>query len=213
LKSVQVPAASLLGAVDELCRSLTLAELAADAAVLTQKLIPSEEVRVLLRTADGEFVAGSARPSGSLDSWASALLEQAHTSALATQGQLLGAYVDAEQENVHGVLGVSVVDPDDVEIRATVTALAQLVSTCAAHLVGHARASRVLVDAQKSLGKGLHDLRTPLNSLRLGLHLLEPGLMTQDPAIVQRTHRAVDRMAVLVTEMFDALHGRNSEGA
>jgi len=215
LKSVQVPApASLLGAVDELCRSLTLAELARDAAVLTQKLIPSEEVRVLLRTADGEFVAGSARPSGSLDSWAAALLEQAHTSSVvATHGQLLAAYIDVEQENVHGVLGVSIPDADDVEARETVTALAQLVTTCAAHLVGHARASRVLVDAQKSLGKGLHDLRTPLNSLRLGLHLLEPGLVTQDPAIVQRTHRAVDRMAVLVTEMFDALHGRSSEGA
>jgi signal transduction histidine kinase len=214
LKSVQVPApASLLGAVDELCRSLTLAELAADAALLTQKLIVSEEVRVLIRTADGEFLAGNARPSGPLDSWASALLEQEHESTLATQGQLLAAYIDAEQESVHGVLGVMVPNTEDLEIRETVTALAQLVSTCSAHLVGHARASRVLVDAQKSLGKGLHDLRTPLNSLRLGLHLLEPGLVTQDPAIVQRTHRAVDRMAVLVTEMFDALHGRSSEGA
>jgi signal transduction histidine kinase len=102
---------------------------------------------------------------------------------------------------------VSIAEPADPEIRETVTALAQLVSTCASHLVGHARASRGLVDAQKSLGKGLHDLRTPLNSLRLGLHLLEPALVTQDPAIVQRTHRAVDRMAALVTEMFEALQG------
>jgi hypothetical protein len=42
--------------------------------------------------------------------------------------------------------------------------------------------------------------------LRLGLHLLEPGLAGQDPQVVQRTHRAVDRLAALVTEMYEALH-------
>ena len=36
--------------------------------------------------------------------------------------------------------------------------------------------------------------------------LLEPGLAGQDPQVVQRTHRAVDRLAALVTEMYEALH-------
>ena len=72
------------------------------------------------------------------------------------------------------------------------------------------RRATALEDARKSIGKGLHDLRTPLNSLRLGLHLLEPGLAGQDPQVVQRTHRAVDRLAALVTEMYEALNEKTA---
>src|SRR5690606_13665265 len=100
---------------------------------------------------------------------------------------------------------VDVASPDRDTERGLVE-LGRIVSRCVGQIASLRRRATALEDARRSIGKGLHDLRTPLNSLRLGLHLLEPGLAGQDPQVVQRTHRAVDRLAALVTEMYEALH-------
>lgn len=197
----------LITAVDTLVSCQGLAELALAAARIPDQLLPVEAAVVVLRSAEGEFV-GSSQPHtpSELEKWALGLLDAGLLQVPVKSGQNLAAGFETEASGVRGVVAVDLGSVDDPQAERRVDEVARLVATCTGQLVGRTRAARALADAQAFLGKGLHDLRTPLNSLRLGMHLLGPGLSAQDPAVVQRTHRAVDRMATLVTEMFDALH-------
>jgi signal transduction histidine kinase len=197
----------LITALDTLVSCQGLPELALAAARIPAQLLPVAAAVVVVRSAEGEFV-GSSQPQApsDLQKWALGLLEAGALQVPVKSGPNLAAGFEIEASGVRGVLAVDLGSFDDPEAERRVGEVARLVATCTGQLVGRARAARALADAQASLGKGLHDLRTPLNSLRLGMHLLGPGLSAQDPAVVQRTHRAVDRMATLVTEMFDALH-------
>jgi len=120
-------------------------------------------------------------------------------------GRRLAASVRDDGAKIEGIIALGASGGFAEEQRRLLAGLAQFVTLCSRRLLEHSRALRALGDVQRTFGKGLHDLRTPLNSLRLGLHLLEPGTSVQDPAIVQRANRAVDRMAALVSEMFEAL--------
>ena len=198
--------AGLLAAINSLVACQDLSELALAAARIPDQLLAVDAAVVALRSAEGEFTGSqSPKPSG-LEEWALGLLESGSLQVPVKSGHNLAAGFEAEVWGIRGVVAVVLGSADDPEAERRTVELARLVSTCTGQLVGRTRAARALADAQASLGKGLHDLRTPLNSLRLGMHLLGPGLSSQDPAVVQRTHRAVDRMATLVTEMFDALH-------
>lgn len=183
-----------------------MAELAACAAKVPAKLFEVQQAIVVLQGPDGVVVGGHPSPGGSLETWARALLSDDALRGPTSTGQQLALGIDAPEAGVRGVIALSLRSVVGDEPRERLVELGRLISTCSDQIVARVRAAQALKDAQASLAKGLHDLRTPLNSLRLGMHLLEPGLAGQDPAIVQRTHRAVDRMATLVTEMFDALH-------
>lgn len=196
----------LLTAVGTLVASQSLAELAASAAQLPEKLFDAEQSVVLLQGPDGVVVGGHPSPGGSLEAWARDLLTGDGLRGPTSTSQRLAVGIDTRQAGVRGVIALELRSVVDDELAGRLLELGRLVSTCSDQLVTRVRSAQALKEAQASLAKGLHDLRTPLNSLRLGMHLLEPGLAAQDPAIVQRTHRAVDRMATLVTEMFDALH-------
>jgi signal transduction histidine kinase len=196
----------VITAVRALVSCQDLAELAAAAALLPDKLLPVSEGLVLLRSAEGDFVGRHPRTGTALEKWAFDLLGGGPLSGPVSTGNQLAVGIQSREPGVVGVLAVDIGAGGRDEAGRRLTELAQLIATCGSQLMTQRRAARALKDAQASLGKGLHDLRTPLNSLRLGMHLLQPGLAGQDPAIVQRTHRAVDRMATLVTEMFDALH-------
>lgn len=198
--------ARLIAAVDTLVACQGLSELALSVAQIPEQLMHVEAAWVVLRGAEGEFIGGSEDARAVLGKWALELLEAGALGGPIKSGPNLAAGFEVEAVGVRGVIAVVLGAGVDEQAERRISELARLVSTCAGQLVGRARAARALADAQASLGKGLHDLRTPLNSLRLGMHLLGPGLSSQDPAVVQRTHRAVDRMATLVTEMFDALH-------
>lgn len=187
--------------------SQSLAELAASAAKLPEQVFEVSRAVVLLQGPDGGVsVAGHPVPGGSLEAWARELLRQEVLRGPTSAGQQLAVGIDTKDAGVRGVIAVELSSGSDADRRGRLVELGRLVTTCSEQLANRLRSAQALKDAQASLAKGLHDLRTPLNSLRLGMHLLEPGLTGQDPAIVQRTHRAVDRMATLVTEMFDALH-------
>jgi signal transduction histidine kinase len=140
--------------------------------------------------------------SSELEAWANAQLGQGDQ--VEQQGDLLAVGLEAV-DGWNGVIAMNSPSADN-ETKLGLAELGRIMSRCVAQIASLKRGAAALEDARKSIGKGLHDLRTPLNSLRLGLHLLEPGLAGQDPQVVQRTHRAVDRLAALVTEMYEALH-------
>jgi signal transduction histidine kinase len=196
----------LLPAIGTLVASQSLAELASSAAKLPEKLFETEQAIVVLQGPDGVLVGGHPSPGSSLEVWARELLGEDVLRGSTSTGRQLAVGIEAREAGVRGVIAVELRSAVDVGLGGRLVELGRLVSTCSDQIVARVRSAQALKDAQTSLAKGLHDLRTPLNSLRLGMHLLEPGLAGQDPAIVQRTHRAVDRMATLVTEMFDALH-------
>lgn len=198
--------ALLLAALGGLVASQSLSELAAATRKLCEAQPGARRAVVVLQDAQGEVV-GQTSGEGELEAWALDLLGRVAAPAGPTSsGQRLGVRVDAPEAGVRGVIALDLASASDDESERQLAELGRLVATCVDQTVSRLRSAQALKDAQASLAKGLHDLRTPLNSLRLGMHLLEPGLANQDPAIVQRTHRAVDRMATLVTEMFDALH-------
>jgi signal transduction histidine kinase len=116
------------------------------------------------------------------------------------------APINARAVGFHGLIAVSEPSLAEEETRAVLAELGRIAATSLTHIAARGHDSGALSDLRASLAKGLHDLRTPLNSLRLGMHLLAPGLAGQDQSVVDRTNRAVDRMAALVTEMFDSLH-------
>jgi len=196
----------LLSAVGTLVASQSLGELATSAAKLPEQLFEAAHSVVVLQEPDGVVVGGHPSPGGSLETWARELLSEAALRGPTSTGQRLAVGIEAREAGVRGVIALELRSVVNDELGGRLVELGRLVSTCSDQLATRVRSAQALKDAQVSLAKGLHDLRTPLNSLRLGMHLLEPGLAGQDPAIVQRTHRAVDRMATLVTEMFDALH-------
>lgn len=198
--------AILLTALGALMASQTLSELAASAAKVPDELLGVRQTVVMLRGQEGVVVAGHPFAGGALEAWARELLLDDALRGPTSTGQQLAVGIEAREAGVRGVIALDLSSVVDDELGRRFVELARLVSTCADQIISRDLAARALKDARASLAKGLHDLRTPLNSLRLGMHLLEPGLAGQDPAIVQRTHRAVDRMAALVTEMFDALH-------
>lgn len=204
--------ADLLLGVTELCASRNPEELARAGAALAAHWVPSESVQVVLEGADGDVGALAGRPSEALAAWTAELRRAGGKARIAERDGQLAAMIDGRGEEARGVLAVALSQPLGDDERRSLAALAHFIGACAAQQEEARRSSRALEDAKRSLGKGLHDLRTPLNSLRLGLHLLEPALVTQDATIVQRTHRAVDRMTALITEMAEVLHGAPSAG-
>jgi len=197
---------SPLSAVGSLIAARDLEELALAAALCPAQLLGARETVVVLRSSNADIVERNPAVAGSeLEQWALAELRQAtRPEEPSQQGSRLAVGIDAV-DGWSGVIAVNVRSPDDETARGLVE-LGRIVSRCVGQIASLKRRAAALEDARKSIGKGLHDLRTPLNSLRLGLHLLEPGLAGQDPQVVQRTHRAVDRLAALVTEMYEALH-------
>jgi signal transduction histidine kinase len=223
--------ALLLASVDTLVGCKDLEELASGVALLGQRLFGTANATVILRNAEREFVSGAASPGGELQidklrSWASEWLATLPARRQASSGGRQAAGIDVAELDVHGVIAVSF-GPEGVEPEggasedrasedransarteqrpALLAALAALAATCSAQIVRRTLADRTLQDTRALMARGLHDLCTPLNSLRLGMHLLEPALTTKDPAIAQRAHRAVDRMAALVTSLADAI--------
>lgn len=206
--------AAFLAAAGTLVRCKDLGELAKAAADLTRKALHAEQACVLLRSADGDFLGGGTFSSddgsaNGLEEWVQDLLREGRpTQMVSSGGHRAVAIESAESAGVRGVVAASGSRSSAQQVEEILSGLAHLVSSCAEQLALRVREAQALEEAQASIAKGLHDLRTPLNSLRLGMHLLSPGLSSQDPAVVNRTHRAIDRMAALVTEMFDSLHRR-----
>jgi signal transduction histidine kinase len=185
-----------------------LSELALAAALIPAQLLGAREAVVLLSSPNGEIVERHPAAGAELESWARGELNRPRSDELLRQGQRLAVSIEAT-DGWSGVIAIDVgageAPAGDDTVRGLLE-LARIVSRCVGQFASLKRRAAALEDARQSIGKGLHDLRTPLNSLRLGLHLLEPGLAGQDPQVVQRTHRAVDRLAALVTEMYEALH-------
>ena len=200
------PQSSPLSAVGTLVAARDLEELALAAALCPAPLLGARETVVVLRSSNADIVERNPAAAGSeLEQWALGELRQAtRGEEPSRQGSRLSVALDPV-DGWSGVIAVNVASVDAETSRGLVE-LGRIVSRCVGQIAGLKRRATALEDTRKSIGKGLHDLRTPLNSLRLGLHLLEPGLAGQDPQVVQRTHRAVDRLAALVTEMYEALH-------
>jgi signal transduction histidine kinase len=186
-----------------------LEELALAAALIPAQLLAASETVVVLQSGSAEIVqhhpVHGVGPE--LERWARAVLVRGGEQ-VSREGSWLAVALEPV-DGWSGVVGVSVASVDE-ETTLGLAELGRIVARCVGQIAGLKRRAAALEDTRKSIGKGLHDLRTPLNSLRLGLHLLEPGLAGQDPQVVQRTHRAVDRLAALVTEMYEALH-QNTE--
>jgi signal transduction histidine kinase len=197
---------SPLSAVGSLVAARDLEELALAAALCPAQLLGARETVVVLRSSSADIVERNPATAGSeLEQWALGELRQAtRPEEPSQQGSRLAVGLEPI-DGWSGVIALRVDRPDEETARGLVE-LGRIVSRCVGQIASLKRRATALEDARKSIGKGLHDLRTPLNSLRLGLHLLEPGLAGQDPQVVQRTHRAVDRLAALVTEMYEALH-------
>jgi signal transduction histidine kinase len=206
LAATASPQPSALSAVGSLVAARDLEELALAAALCPAQLLGARETVVVLRSSNADIVERNPAAAGSeLEQWALGELRQAiREEEPSQQGSRLAVGIDPV-DGWSGVIAVNVPAPDSETARGLVE-LGRIVSRCVGQIASLKRRATALEDARKSIGKGLHDLRTPLNSLRLGLHLLEPGLAGQDPQVVQRTHRAVDRLAALVTEMYEALH-------
>jgi signal transduction histidine kinase len=199
---------SPLTAVGSLVRARDLSELALAAALIPAQLLGASEAVVLLASQNGDIVERHPAAAAELEQWARGELLRARPDEPLRQGSRLAVGIEAA-DGWSGVIAVDFATYAPVGGDDTVRGLLELgriVSRCVAQFASLKRRTAALEDARQSIGKGLHDLRTPLNSLRLGLHLLEPGLAGQDPQVVQRTHRAVDRLAALVTEMYEALH-------
>jgi signal transduction histidine kinase len=201
---------SPLSAVGSLVAARDLEELALAAALCPAQLLGARETVVVLRSSNADIVERNPAAVGSeLEQWALAELRQAtRPEEPSQQGSRLAVGIDPV-DGWSGVIAVNVRSPDDETARGLVE-LGRIVSRCVGQMASLERRATALADARQSIGKGLHDLRTPLNSLRLGLHLLEPGLKGQDPQVVQRTHRAVDRLASLVTEMYEVLNEKTA---
>jgi signal transduction histidine kinase len=195
---------SPIAAVGSLVAARDLEELALAAALIPAQLLMAREAVVVLSSATGNIVERHPNAQGvELEQWAFSEVRD-DGGRLSQQGSRLAIGLDPV-DGWTGVIAVDVASPDEDTSRGLVE-LGRIASRCIAQIASLKRRAAALEDARKSIGKGLHDLRTPLNSLRLGLHLLEPGLAGQDPQVVQRTHRAVDRLAALVTEMYESLH-------
>lgn len=202
-------AASSFAAVGSLIAARDLEELALAAALIPAQLLQAREAVVVLSAATGNIVErqpGSQGPE--LEQWAFSQVREDTGGQVSRNGSQLAIGLEPI-DGWTGIIAVNVTVADDETERGLVE-LGRIVSGCVGHIASLKRRAVALEDARKSIGKGLHDLRTPLNSLRLGLHLLEPGLVGQDPQVVQRTHRAVDRLAALVTEMYEALHEKTA---
>lgn len=209
----------LVQAVGSLVACKDLGDVAIGVARFAQRLLDAPDVLVLLRGSEGDFVGKSSDASGELERWAAELLAVPPVEADSTGGPdsgvrhaegRLAAFVPFAENNLRGVLAVTLPSSATAEAASTsVSALAALVASCGAQLSRTTQADRMLQDIRALMARGLHDLCTPLNSLRLGMHLLEPALTTKDPAVAQRAHRAVDRMAALVTTLAEQLGPRN----
>jgi signal transduction histidine kinase len=201
------PSSSPLTAIGGLVAARDLDELALAAALVPAQLLGARECVVLLKSPLGEIVERHPAAIGvELEQWAQSELGSARSDETSRQGQ---RYLIGIEGLDAGVIAVNLPLADEEASRGLIE-LGRIVSRCVGQLSSLSRRATALEDARKSIGKGLHDLRTPLNSLRLGLHLLEPGLAGQDPQVVQRTHRAVDRLAALVTEMYEALNEKTA---
>jgi signal transduction histidine kinase len=196
---------SPIAAVGSLVAARDLEELALAAALIPAQLLVAREAVVVLSAATGNIVERHPNVQGvALEQWAFSEVREDGGGRLSRQGSRLAVGLDPV-DGWSGIIAVDVAAADEDTERG-LAELGRIVSRCVGQIASLKRRAAALEDARKSIGKGLHDLRTPLNSLRLGLHLLEPGLAGQDPQVVQRTHRAVDRLAALVTEMYEALH-------
>lgn len=205
--------ASPMAAVGTLLEAQDLEELALAAALIPAQLLRARDAVVVLETGSERIVQrhpGST--SADLESWALGQLSGSQGEVARPDGMRQGSFLAVVIEPVDGCSGIVAMNADapDEEAERGLVELGRIVSRCVAQLASQKRRAAALEEARRSIGKGLHDLRTPLNSLRLGLHLLEPGLAGQDPQVVQRTHRAVDRLAALVTEMYEALHDKTA---
>jgi signal transduction histidine kinase len=197
--------AALLAAVQGLTASNDLTELAGAAAQLAHAAVQSTAALVLLRGTQATYRGGGASAPGELSAWAEELLQEGNVAGVAHSRGKWATPVNARALGFHGVIVVSEPALSDEEARAVLAELGRVVSTSLTQFVSRGQGSGTAPATRAALAKGLHDLRTPLNSLRLGMHLLAPGLAGQDQAVVDRTHRAIDRMAALVTEMFESL--------
>jgi signal transduction histidine kinase len=199
----------LVQAVAALVACKDLGDVAIGVARFAQRLLDAPDVLVLVRSSEGDFVGKSSDASGELERWAAELLAAppgGDSSGTQRADGYLATFVPFADEKLRGVLAVKLQSSSsEAEAGASLAALAALVASCSAELARTAQAARMLQDTRALMARGLHDLCTPLNSLRLGMHLLEPALTTKDPAVAQRAHRAVDRMAALVTNLAEAL--------
>lgn len=204
--------ASLIQAIGALVASKDLGDVAIGVARFAQRLLAAPDVLVLLRSGEGDFVGKSSDATGELERWAAELLAAApgSVSGLQHAGERRALLVPLSDDKLRGVLAVTLPPgASEEELSANLTALSELAAGCATQLARSTQADRMLQDTRALMARGLHDLCTPLNSLRLGMHLLEPALTTKDPAVAQRAHRAVDRMAALVTNLAEALGPKN----
>jgi len=226
--------------MDALIGCQDLGELASAAALLAQRLLGGSDAVVILRSvsqsgvsqsgvsqssvnqksADQEFVGALPSPGDELRSWAGEWLTASLATRQASSQGREAAGIDTPE--LQGVIAVGPAqnnrtangDSSTAEERRTLLAqLAALAANCGVQITRRTRAERTLLDLRALMARGLHDLCTPLNSLRLGLHLLEPALSAKDPAIAQRAHRAVDRMAALVTTLAEAIEPQISGSA
>ena len=196
--------ASPIAAVGSLVAARDLEQLAQAAAQTPVQLLGARETVFVLQSPRAEIVRRQGTTGTDLERWARGELEQRSRDGVSRQGSFMAVAIDSVY-GWAGIIALEVASPDE-ETTLGLAELGRVISGCVAQIAGLERRAAALEDTRKSIGKGLHDLRTPLNSLRLGLHLLEPGLAGQDPQVVQRTHRAVDRQAALVTEMYETLH-------
>lgn len=204
--------ASLIQAIGALVASKDLGDVAIGVARFAQRLLNAPDVLVLLRSGDGDFLGKASDATGELERWATELLAAAPGTepGLQRAGERRAVFVPLADDELRGVLAVTLPPgTSDEEAGANLKALAELAASCTTQLARSTQADRMLQDTRALVARGLHDLCTPLNSLRLGMHLLEPALTTKDPAVAQRAHRAVDRMAALVTNMAEALGPKN----
>jgi signal transduction histidine kinase len=200
----------LIQAVGALVACKDLGDVAIGVARFAQRLLDAPDVLVLLRSSEGDFLGKSSDSAGELERWAGELLAAPPGGAVSREAERRAVLIPFADDKLRGVLAITLpasVSEDDAS--AKLTALAELVASCTAQLDRSTQADRMLQDTRALMARGLHDLCTPLNSLRLGMHLLEPALTTKDPAVAQRAHRAVDRMAALVTNLAEALGPRN----
>ena len=204
--------ALLLESVNALVACKDLDELASSAALLARRLLEVPSAVVVLRTSEREFASPVASSCAELGPWASGLL--AACPRRSSSGALRAAGIQPSSGELHGVLAVSLADSitSETVTSESLPALADLIASCGAQLVGRAQADRNLQDTRALVARGLHDICTPLNSLRLGMHLLVPALTTKDLAVAQRAQRAVDRMAALVTSMAETIGGSSTNG-
>jgi signal transduction histidine kinase len=197
----------LIRALSSLVSANDLAELGDRAAHLPGDLLGANEVLVILHGAERDAKCSNGRASAALEAWAEGLLARGELSEPARDDLLLAASVGlGKQASVRGIIAVVLSEPDlDGHRAQTLEALARMVGACGARLPSSREAAPSSDKIRSGMARGLHDLCTPLNSLRLGLQLLEPGISRQDPSVAKRAHRAVDRMAGLISEMFALL--------